>query len=523
MKRRRRPFRLFAAASVAAVAALLALTVFAVRMNDARSEALADVAFQEDVREALWRMEFRAAAILATTREGIPTASSAQLRGVFAACAVDPADNAIVPHCDDGPSIEVMACAMLAADDAFEEGTLADSFDGTAVRECAPERQQRAWVSGISSRAGTQSESIGPLAPYWTSDDKCSTLLLTRRVERQSAVAYESFSVAWDALQDTLLAEIDDLLPGSRVTPIREADAPVVGAQDLRLAAIPVRLEARRPAYALTVSRAHLWPIGGAWLGLVIALICGVVALRSSMAYGDKHRRFTHAVTHELRTPLTTFRMYSEMLRDGVVPPESQPEYLKTLECESRRLSSLVDNVLRYARLEEGAPVGQRTRTTIDDMVKSLTPALGAPCGARGVALAVNVSPGVRDSVLSTDPDAVTVILSGLVDNALKYGCRGDAKEVALEVAMCGGRVHFDIVDAGAGVAPLHAERIFEPFDRAGRDSSDTAPGVGLGLALGRDLAGELGGELVLAQAQLGSERESGEGARFSLRLPLKA
>ena len=89
--------------------------------------------------------------------------------------------------------------------------------------------------------------------------------------------------------------------------------------------------------------------------GVRPAAATAVSALRASIAFGERRSRFASAVTHELRTPLTTFRMYSEMLADDMVPDEGQRRvYLATLKEESGRLATLVENVLTYARLEEG-------------------------------------------------------------------------------------------------------------------------------------------------------------------------
>src|SRR5262249_13969656 len=86
----------------------------------------------------------------------------------------------------------------------------------------------------------------------------------------------------------------------------------------------------------------------------VAALLYGVMAL------SERRRMFVSAVTHELRTPLTTFRLYTDMLAEGMVPSEERrAEYLRRLQSESQRLGHLVENVLFYARLEGGRAAGR--------------------------------------------------------------------------------------------------------------------------------------------------------------------
>ena len=117
-------------------------------------------------------------------------------------------------------------------------------------------------------------------------------------------------------------------------------------------------------------------------------------------------------------------------------------------------------------------------------------------------------------SSLATDVDAIGQILFNLVDNACKYGRNTIDSMIQLEVSQTEGRLHLTVQDRGPGITEEQARHIFAPFER-GAYSDGTKPGIGLGLALSRGLARDLGGELVL--------RPSGErGARFDLSLPLR-
>jgi signal transduction histidine kinase len=115
---------------------------------------------------------------------------------------------------------------------------------------------------------------------------------------------------------------------------------------------------------------------------------------------------------------------------------------------------------------------------------------------------------------LKTDPEAVSQILFNLVDNACKYG-RGEGGGAVELSAQAAGRVlHLRVRDRGVGVPRRSRRAIFQAFDRGGRDVSDAHPGVGLGLALARGLARDLGGDLVLEPTP------GGPGATFCLWLP---
>ena len=111
------------------------------------------------------------------------------------------------------------------------------------------------------------------------------------------------------------------------------------------------------------------------------------------------------------------------------------------------------------------------------------------------------------------DAEAVGQILGNLVDNAAKYANGTSASTIHLGAKAANGSVVLTVRDHGPGIAREQAAAIFEPFARGGRDPSDPVPGVGLGLALARGLARDLGGELTL-------ESPADGGARFRLELP---
>ena len=108
-----------------------------------------------------------------------------------------------------------------------------------------------------------------------------------------------------------------------------------------------------------------------AWGAVLLAALAAGLTLRSVIDFGARRSRFASAVTHELRTPLTTFRMYSEMLAEGMVSdPARQIEYHRTLRDESARLAGLVENVLAYAQVEEGRAARRLGTLTLAGLVE---------------------------------------------------------------------------------------------------------------------------------------------------------
>jgi signal transduction histidine kinase len=263
-------------------------------------------------------------------------------------------------------------------------------------------------------------------------------------------------------------------------------------------------------AAGITPGRAAL---GIAWLAALVAAVAVGITLRKSIDLGERRRRFVSAVTHELRTPLTTFQMYSEMLADGVVPTEQQRgEYLQTLKEESKRLSTMVANVLAHARLEERRGPRRTESMTLQALLSRLKPSLERRVESTPMTLEVR-NDGPAEAPLVIDAEAVGQILGNLVDNAAKYANGTSPSTIHLVAKAANGSLVLTVRDHGPGIAREQAAAIFEPFARGGRDPSDPVPGVGLGLALARGLARDLGGELTL-------ESPADGGARFRLELP---
>ncbi len=525
---------LYALGGAVVIAALAALSALVVRQQVEHARAVAEALHQEDIRTALWRMETRVGALLALTTSRASLAPPTP--GAYAANSIVGVDNAINPA--QAPSPAFASELLAAADRAFDLAcsTPSDAQAPTqrwtnpeqqnianrGLQRSADEFERRAWSnlqSQVASPAGgadqRQELLVGPLASRWERDEGRLGLQFARRIQGPSGASHESYRIEWEELSGLLRAEIVDLFPTAQLEPI-EAELPPPADADraLRLAAAPVRLVVPPPRPAEQLPRGYAWTLAGAWAALLFALAAGALALRASHTWGDRHRRFTHAVTHELRTPLTTFRLYSEMLARGMVPAASQGEYLATLERESGRLARLVDNVLRYARLEDGKRGAPLTALCVSELLERCAPELARNCAAHGARLELDerVDGGAR---VVTDAEAVLQILSNLVENACKYGrAEGEgASAVTLRVAQSDGQLTLEVLDEGPGVPAVLARAIFEPFERGGRDSSDPAHGVGLGLALARALARELGGTLTLEPAE--------RGATFRLTLPL--
>jgi signal transduction histidine kinase len=375
--------------------------------------------------------------------------------------------------------------------------------------------QQR---QGIPKQFSKTVVSEGVSRPLWMGPH----LLLARRVTIGEKTLVQGAWLDWDKIRAALLSEIADLLPDAELVPVTgEGESNPAR----MLAALPVRLvvpdaPTPRPPFGMPIFlRAQVSPIRVslwiAWGCLLLAATAVAVLLWGVVALSERRAAFVAAVTHELRTPLTTFRMYAEMLSEGMVTDEKRRHsYLTTLRCEAERLTHLVSNVLAYARLERGRPGGRREDVAMRDLADRVGARLADRVHQAEMELVVEIDPAAEKRPVRTDPAAVEQILFNLVDNACKYASEADDKRLHLSMGADGRMALFRVRDHGPGISPEARGRLFIPFSKSVHDAANTAPGVGLGLALCRRLARDLGGRLDV-------EPIDGDGATFVLALPL--
>jgi signal transduction histidine kinase len=237
--------------------------------------------------------------------------------------------------------------------------------------------------------------------------------------------------------------------------------------------------------------------------------------LRGVIALSQRRAGFVSAVTHELRTPLTTLRMYTEMLADGmVVDPEKQASYHKTLRAEANRLGHLVDNVLLYSRLERSARDTRVEAARLGEVLDRLTPRLADRAAQAGMSMRMSVLDAAGGAEIRANLLSVEQILFNLVDNACKYAATAADRTIDLAAARTDGRVAIRVTDHGPGLDGPARARLFKPFSKSVHEAANTAPGLGLGLALSYRLAKNM-------NANLEFDPGTKNGAAFVLTLPL--
>jgi len=342
-------------------------------------------------------------------------------------------------------------------------------------------------------------------------------LAYVRTVAVHGESVYQGFLLDWNGLQASLCSEIDDLFPEARLVPV---EAGPLGDREALLTTLPARLEAslEDATPGSLLSAAGWTPMRRglllAWLAAIGVLAAVVLGVRNLLAWAERRTQFAYAVSHELRTPLTTFRLYTDMLANGLVPAERRDEYLRTLNDESERLSQLVAGVLEYSRLEHDSARLSPATLTVDRLLESVRGRYESQCRAAHQQLVVEVN-GLAGRSWRTDPDLTLQIIGTLIDNACKYARDASDPRIVLSAeAPAPGQLRLEVRDFGPGVSRRERRRVFKPF-RRGRGCATNSAGIGLGLALAQRWAKLLGGKL-----ELRSDRAHRPGACFCLTIP---
>lgn len=334
------------------------------------------------------------------------------------------------------------------------------------------------------------SPSEAAMVPLWVGEE----LLLARRTTVDGARRVQGVWLDWDRLGKKLLADVRDLLPSADLVPVPN-DQP---SANRVLATLPVRLEpGTLPLGPIETSPEVTLVLVTAWAGVIVAALAFGVLLLGAVSLSERRGAFVSAVTHELRTPLTTFRMYTEMLSEGMVRDEAkQKKYLDTLRKEAIRLGHLVENVLSYARIERGRARAQAESLTVRDLYARFEERLRDRAGQVGMALCIDLDEDQGSLMVSVETSAVDQILFNLVDNACKYAAGAEDERIHLSARPRGRSVELIVSDHGPGIRGAGRKVLFEPFSKSAHEAANSAPGVGLGLALSRRLARAMKGDL---------------------------
>jgi signal transduction histidine kinase len=236
------------------------------------------------------------------------------------------------------------------------------------------------------------------------------------------------------------------------------------------------------------------------------------VLRRRAEGANESKSLFLSGMSHELRTPLNAIGGFTDLLEMEIQGPvnDTQRQSLLRIKVNQQHLLRLITEILGFTQIESG-----RTTYYSGDVILSRELASVADMMAlaiRGAGLEIIGPEHNRNAVAWADPDRVRQVLLNLIMNAIKYGA-ADKGTITLACGHTEKWVTASVADVGVGIPTDKLDRIFEPFVQLSAGLADRREGVGLGLAISRDLARGMGGDLSVVS-------EVGKGTCFTLKLP---
>jgi signal transduction histidine kinase len=220
---------------------------------------------------------------------------------------------------------------------------------------------------------------------------------------------------------------------------------------------------------------------------------------------------FVSTISHEFKSPLSSIRQLAEMLQSGRVPSENRrQEYYDVLVEQSERLTLLIDNILDFAKIEEGRKKFDFQIMDTGSLLQQIVSVIQDQVRHKDFVIRLEIEKPLPE--IKADRESMTQAITNLIDNAVKYS--GEARDIIVRAFEEGQYLIITVKDFGIGIKKEEIDKIFERFYRGGDELTRTVKGSGLGLTLVKQIVEAHHGNVSV-------ESEPGHGSTFLIRLPL--
>lgn len=233
------------------------------------------------------------------------------------------------------------------------------------------------------------------------------------------------------------------------------------------------------------------------------------IAKESAESANRAKSEFLANMSHEIRTPLAVITGFAALLDDRSIPPEERTQFIQTIVRNGNQLTRLIDDILDLSKVESRRLTLEHLSFPLIEALTDIVSSLKGKAREKGIDLVLTAEGALPDRIVS-DPTRLRQILLNIVGNAVKFTAHGG---VYVTVSHASNRLTLSVRDTGVGIDPEGAARLFQPFAQADTSTARRFGGTGLGLLLARNLARELGGDVVLERSVVG------EGTQFSITL----
>jgi PAS domain S-box-containing protein len=248
-----------------------------------------------------------------------------------------------------------------------------------------------------------------------------------------------------------------------------------------------------------------------AWLGIAVDIEERKKAEEEAWAASQAKSEFLASMSHELRTPLNAIGGYAELLAMGIRGSlnAEQAQDIARIRRSQQHLLTLINDVLNFAKVDAGQTEYHITAVPVDEALHDTESMIAPQIMKKGLRYSREGSD--KTAAVLADPEKMQQIVLNLLSNAVKFTESGGT--ITLSSEPRGNCIEIRVRDTGPGISPEKLEKIFDPFVQVDRRLNQPVPGVGLGLAISRDLAHAMSGEISV-------ESVVGEGTTFTLSLP---
>jgi len=244
---------------------------------------------------------------------------------------------------------------------------------------------------------------------------------------------------------------------------------------------------------------------------LIFGSVLTIRAVGHELELARMKADFVSTVSHEFKSPLTSIRQIAEMLHAGRVPSdERRQKYYDVLLQQSERLSLLTENVLNFAKMEEGRKEYIFENTDIAPMIQDIVSVFQERIRHEGIEIDLTMEESLAP--ILADRPALAQAVNNLIDNAVKYSC--ESKKVNVSAIVEERNLVLSVQDFGIGIKSDEIDKVFDRFFRGGDELTRTVKGSGLGLTLVKQIVAAHNGDVSL-------QSDMGQGSTFTIRIPI--
>jgi signal transduction histidine kinase len=224
-----------------------------------------------------------------------------------------------------------------------------------------------------------------------------------------------------------------------------------------------------------------------------------------------RQEEFLSVLSHELKNPMMPILGWAIALGSGTLPAEKQNVAVDGIVRNVRSLNYLIDDLFDVARISAGKLRLARTQMRIQEVAREALSSVQSVAEKKKLRISTDISEGIPP--FRADPARLRQVLVNLLNNAVKFTTEGGM--IALKIFKRGNSVEFTVTDTGKGIAPKFLPLVFDRFRQDYRSSKPKETGLGLGLAIVREIIGLHGGSI-----RAYSEGVD-KGATFRVRIPM--